>query len=484
MADGEVEVAIKIKPEVQGAKVVQNELEKTGNAAKRAAKNTKDAAKGASSAIGDLSKTVGFLKKALTGFGVAGLFTVVVGSINKVRESFDAAAKAAEDLKKVQEELGASKAIQGLATQYDRLKESIASAKTEAEHQLDMIDRRVQSRRRREEAEADAAKEEELAALNPEDADYNEKKQIIEAKYAREAAQRAASNEREDAILARQKLQSQADMQEQAATAQEAQSAVIQERIAKAKREKSVAEAESVDLNDADKTGFWDATGKTAQQLFTLDWGRVAQAKTAEGDQKRLDAAKRAAELELEIERLQEEKRKSDATAQEMRKEAGRIRERRDVMAEDIETIDIKAETSRGVANRNVEAGVTALTKKRDENTDAMTASENLQREKASLETRLAEERARKAAAAKNVYDAGNALDLAKANGSGVAAATSNLHSAQTAANEVNASADKAINALTETLKDVKKRLEAATDHMRKQSSQTHYAWSESPPGA
>lgn len=484
MADGEVEVAIKIKPEVQGAKVVQNELEKTGRAAKNAAANTKDAAKGASGAFGNLSKSIGVLKQALTAFGVAGLFTAVIAGINKVRDSFAAAAKTAREFDKIQNELGASKAIQNLATKYDRLKESIAGAKAESEHQLDMIDRRVQSRRRREEAEAEAAKEDELAALSPDDPEYAEKKQIIEARYAREAAQRAASNEREDVILARQKMKSQAELQEQAATAQDAQSAVIQSRLAKARSEKMVAEADSVALNDADKTGALDAIGKTLQQLFTGDWGRLADAKTTGGDQKRLEAAKRAAELELEVERLEEEKRKSDAAAQEMRNEAGRIRERRDVMAEDLETIDARAETSRSVADRNVEAGVAALTAKRDANADAMTASENLWREKAALESRLAEERARKAAAAKSVYDAGNALDLAKANGSGVAAATANLQSAQTAANEVNASADAAINALTKTLEDVKKRFEAAAEHIRKQSSRTEYAWQESPPGA
>lgn len=477
MADGDVSVKIKLGADISGGVQSRQELEKMRQAAK---KTTDDAAKG----FDGLSKQVGFFKKALTGFGVAGLFTGLISALAKIKESFEASAKHAKALDKIQDELAKAKGLQQLVSAYERLKSAAAAAASEQSHALQMIDDSVSNRRRLDSAKLEQGKLAAIAALDPNAPDYAEQKAKIEADYASRSAAMNSSNAREDIVLARQKLDAEAAGKVKEAEAEDAATAVARKKLAEARVEKSKADIEAVDLNENDKTGVVAAIGKTLAQFFTGDWGRMSGATTAEGDQARQNAAKRAADLELRIAELEEEVRKSEGRAAGLRKDAVNLRERRNAMGGALEAAGIEGENTMAAARASEKEASHALDKKQkamqaeaDKNADAMTAAENLSRTQADLQWRIAAEQAKKDATKAVVFQAQNAVDLAKANGKPTGDLTANLQAAQTAANDVNFAADKAIHNLVEMLKRVEAQLKAASDHIKRSSSVTTYAW-------
>ena len=477
MADGDVSVKIKLGADISGGVQSRQELEKLRQSAK---KTTDDATKG----FDGLSKSVGFFRKALTGFGVAGIFTAIYQGVSKIADSFKAASEQAKALDKIQNELAKAKAMQQLVNAYERLKSAAAAAASEQGHALQMIDDRVGNRRRLDSAKLEQGKLAAISALDPNAPDYAEQKAKIEADYASRSAAMNSSNAREDIVLARQKLEAEAAGKDKEAEAQDAATAVVRRKLADAKREKSKADFESVDLNKNDKTGVANAIGKTLAQFFTGDWGRMAGATTAEGDQERQNAAKRAAELEIRIAELEEEVRKSEERAASLRKDAGNLRERHDAMGGALEAADLEGKNALSFARASeAEASRSLATKQKDiqaeseKNAAAITAAENLSRAEADLKSRIAAEQAKKDAASQSVYQAQNAVDLARANGQPVGSLTAELQAAQSAANDINFAADKAISALTETLKRVEAQLKAASDHIKRSSSATQYAW-------
>ena len=470
MADGDVSVKIKLGADISGGVQSRQELEKLRQSSK---KTTDDATKG----FDGLSKSVGFFRKALTGFGVAGLFTAIYQGVAKIADSFKAASKQAEALDKIQNELAKAKGLQQLVSAYERLKSAAAAAASEQSHALQMIDERVGNRRRLDNAKLEQDKLAAIAALDPNAPDYAEQKAKIEADYAARSAAMNSSNAREDIVLARQKLDAEAAGKDKEAEAEDAATAVARKKLAEARVEKSKADIEAVDLNENDKTGVVSAIGKTLAQLFTGDWGRMSGATTAEGDQARQNAAKRAADLEEGV-------RKSEERAASLRKDASNLRERHDAMGGALEAADLEGKNAMSSARASEAEASRSLAKKQkdiqaesEKNAAAMTAAENLARAEADLKSRIAEEQSKKDAASQSVYQAQNAVDLARANGQPVGSLTAELQAAQSAANDINFAADKAINALTETLKRVEAQLKAASDYIKKSSSATQYAW-------
>ena len=115
---------------------------------------------------------------------------------------------------------------------------------------------------------------------------------------------------------------------------------------------------------------------------------------------------------------------------------------------------------------------------------DAVAAVEELAIAKRTTKQQIAAEQARKDEAARTVQAAADDLELAKLNKSGTVQATQNYQAAQRAADGVNREADAAIATLTETLKGIEARLNAAQNHLKSESKKNQYAWSESPAGA
>ena len=364
MAEYDTTIRIGTQADLSGGVQTEKQLEQITRKAKELGKASSESAGKASNAFGRLQQATGRLRQALTGFGVAGIFSALISQIGKVAASFDAAKKRAEDFAKIQKQLAESKGVQQLASDYERLKDAVSAASAEQSHALDMIDEDVKNRRRLEKAQRDAAKQNELAALDPSDPAYAQKVAQINARYAIGESAEAASNAREDVVLQRQRLETQAGLKDQKAAAQDAQTTLIRRKIADAQREKNRADMASQSLNENDKTGVLSAIGTTMSQLFTGDWGRLTEAKTKEGDAERKTEAEKAAAAELKIADLQEELRKSEERAAALRKEAGNLRERRDKAGEALTAIDIERNTA-SISGRTVLAAAdTALGKK------------------------------------------------------------------------------------------------------------------------
>ena len=324
MADRhDMTIGIGLKADLEGGVQTEKQLDKVRQKARELGKDANEAGNQAGASFGRLQKTVGTLKAVMTGFGVAGLFTGLIAGIQKIRDSFAHAQKAAEEFAKEQAGISESKAIDALVSDYDRLKASIAASTAEQNRQLDLIDAEVSARRRLDAAKLASEKERALAALDPSSPDYAEKVKAVETRFGAAEAAMRASNADEDVTQAKQRLVDQAGAKDQEAAAEGARQKAIRAQINAARREQSRASIEAVELNESDKTGVLSAVGTTMKQLFSGDWGRMADAKTAEGDAVRKEAEKRAQEAERKAAQLQEQLRASEERQAELQK--GRI---------------------------------------------------------------------------------------------------------------------------------------------------------------
>ncbi len=490
--DGEVSVNLRITADTGGAAKASEGLRRVGDAARRSAADTRGGLEQMRAASGRVSGAFNALRSVLTGFGIGGVVMAVTGGLSKIVGSFGAAKKSAEDFRAIQSKLAEDGAVAGLANDYARLTDAVSAAAAAENHHLDMIDRQVAARRRLDAARLSAAHEDEIARLDPSAPDYDERRALVDRRYAALRAAAASGNAVEDLVLARQRTNAQADQTDAQASAQDAATKAIAARLAQARRAKSSADVEAVDLNAQDKTGALSAVGKTLGQLFTGDWGRMAGAKTAEGDQVRKAAAEKSAQYERQIRQLEEEKRRSEARAGELRRQAERLRERAGAAGADIEAAEIEGATARRSAARGERAARSALDRNHAAQAteaakvaDAEAASRALARQKAEIQAKIAAEQARKDAAGYAVYQAQGAADTARLGGNRRAqqAALGGLHAAQGAAQGVNSAADAAIAALTETLRSVESRLKAAQSFLQNQSKRQRNAWSEAPAG-
>lgn len=490
--DGEVKVDIRMDADVSGAEKAEKGLDRVRRAARKASSESNGGLERMRAGVGRVSGAFGALRSVLTGFGIGGAVMAITGGLSRIVGSFGAARKSAEEFGAIQRKLGESKAIASLEGDYARLADAIDAAAEAQNHSLEMVDLEVANRRRLAAAKLDAAKENEISRLDPDAPDYAERLDGIERKYAAMKANEAASNAVEDIVLARQRTDAQASQADARADAQDAATKAIDAKIAAAKRAKGASDAEATDLNEHDKTGVLSAVGKTLHQLFTGDWGRMAGAKTAEGDQVRRASAERAAQYELQIQRLEEERRKSEEKADGFRKQAGRLRERAGAMGSAIEAAEIERDTARGSGARGEAAAHGAIERKNAtlaaeeaKAKDARRAVELLSAQKAAIEGQIRERQSDKDAAGLAVYRAQGDYDAARLGGGrrAQASALAGLQGAKDMAMDVDRAADGAINALTAALKSVEARLKAAKTYLESQSRQQRNAWAEAPAG-
>ena len=427
MADRhDMTIGIGLKADLEGGVQTEKQLDKVRQKARDFGKAANDAGNQAGASFERLQKTVGTLNAALTGFGVAGMFTALIAGVQKITGSFGHAKKAAEEFAKEQAGIAESKAIDALVSDYDRLKASIAASTAEQNRKLELIDAEVSARRRLDAAKLASEKERALAALDPSSPDYAEKVKAVETKFGAAEAAMRASNADHDVTLAKDRLVDQAGAKDQEAAAEGARQKAIRAQINAARREQSRASIEAVELNDSDKTGVLSALGTTIRQLFTGDWGRMADAKTAEGDAVRKEAGKRAQEAERKAAQLQEQLRASEERQAELRKEAEQLRRKADVKGGEHEAARIERETEESRARRtNAEAARSLADRQEQIAKDQATISGAAGR-KAEIQARIDAENARLQAAAdrsnkedRDVYLAQRRLEQADAENRG-----------------------------------------------------------------
>lgn len=332
-------------------------------------------------AIGKVTGVVGKFRAVLAGLGVAGVFTALLGQVKAVRESFGKAQAEAERFARAQADAARAKEIDALAESYARLAKSIGDAAAANEHQLAMISKSAAAQRELEDAQARAAEQGELAAVDPDDPAAAERRAAIRAKYAGQASERAALRGEQDVEAHSRELTSQAEQLYGAATKNRFAAGEDADMIARLEDRRKAALARAVSENGRDATTSFSMFAKNVKDIATLNWGGVGDSRTEEGDAVRAEAQAEAERLQGQIDELKKARLAKLQAAADAETQAGR---KMDEAGIEMSRLD--------AARLNREAAGTAA---RTQNTAAQNALDTREAKAAAAPGRLAGMRAR-----------------------------------------------------------------------------------------
>ena len=484
MAEETYTTKLKIEADTKGADQVAAAHERAGRAAKKAADDSKKGFEGLKKSIEGTSRAAEIFNKILSGFGFVGIFTMVVGIVDKLRNSFGATTAEAKKFAEEARKAADTARVEKLADAWKKLEDQISSTSAAQSRANELEDMQRDNARKLEDDQAELSKQQELAALDPSDPLYEKRKAQIEARYGAAAAKRSVSRRQEDANIAADRAGNEA-----AAMSTEAMKrslALTDERaeLERLRRERSRAIDASTADNHADVQGAGGAFLSNLKNIISLDWGKVGDMRTDEGDAIREDAKKRADELEKQIKDKEAQIAAQERKISELQSGADHLTQKATLHRGAAFGAETAMETASLAGSAAVSAADKAITDEQTRIADAHRARAALTAKRDELKAQIAAAQGRKDAAGLAVFNAQGAVDLARANGGkGLAGAQGALNEAQSTALEVSHSADRTIAALTKTLKDVESRLKAAQTAIESQSKQTRYAWSEAPAG-
>ena len=465
MADETYTTRIKIEADTNG-----------GEAAAKSFEKAEAKAKGFSKAVGGVTKAVNLMRSALVGFGVVSLFTSFIGAVENLRKKFGEATGEADKLKEASEKAADKKRVEELTVAYDNLAKSIAAASKERERANELEDMALGAAREQEDINAEAAKAEELAALDPNDRYYEQKKAQIEAKYSGAAANRAAQRKVEDAERAAARTAAEAEAKGAEATQRSAALVGDRQQLDELKRRRSQALADSVSDNASDLSGAGETGWVNFTRFFGMNggWARLGESRTDEGDAKRKAAEDKAAELEKQIKEKEKNIAEKERQIAELEKEASFLSNKSVIQSSLAENAKDAASVTRTSSSRAAAAAAAGLSGRIESENDAVEAKRLLEQKKAEIESQIAAQKQRVADAGMRVYAAQGAQSEAAANGDrrGAAAAGQQVASAQAAAQEVEYGANRLIASLTERLKQVTDLLSKANSAIAKNNQQ------------
>ncbi|MBE6397372.1 MAG: hypothetical protein E7046_10240 [Lentisphaerae bacterium] len=484
MAEETYTTKLKIEADTKGADQAAAAYEKSGRAAKKASEESKKGFEGLKKSIEGTSRAAEIFNKVLSGFGFIGIFTMVVGIVDKLRNSFSATTAEAKKFAEEARKAADTARVEKLADAWKKLEDQISNASAAQSRANELEDMQRDNARKLEDDQTELAKQKELAALDPNDPLYEKKKAQIEAKHSAAAAKRSVARRQEDANIAADRAGNEA-----AAMSTEAMKrslALTDERaeLERLRRERSRAIAASTADNHADAQGVGGAFLNNIKNILSLDWGKVGDMRTDEGDAIREDAKKRADELEKQIKDKEAQIAAQERKISELQSGADHLTQKATLHRGAAFGAETAMETASLAGSAAVSAADKAVTDEQTRIADAHRARAALTAQQAQLKAQIATAQGRKDAAGLAVFNAQGAVDLAKANGGkGLAGAQGALADAQSTALSTNASADRLIAALTKALNDVNTKLKAAQTAIESQSKQTRYAWSEAPAG-
>ena len=484
MAEETYTTKLKIEADTKGADQAAAAYEKSGRAARKASEESKKGFEGLKKSIEGTSRAAEIFNKVLSGFGFIGIFTMVVGIVDKLRNSFGATTAEAKKFAEEARKAADTARVEKLADAWKKLEDQISNASAAQSRANELEDMQRDNARKLEDDQAELSKQQELAALDPNDPLYEKKKAQIEARHSAAAAKRSVARRQEDANIAADRAGNEA-----AAMSTEAMQrslALTDERaeLERLKRERSRTIDASTADNHADAHGVGDAFLSNIKNIISLDWGKVGSMRTDEGDAIREDAKKRSDELQKQIKDKEAQIAAQERKISELQSGADHLTQKATLHRGAAFGAETAMETASLAGSAAVSAADKAVSDEQTKIADAHRARAALTAQQAQLKAQIAAAQGRKDAAGLAVFNAQGAVDLAAANGGrGQGAAQAALNEAQSAALEVSHSADRAIAALTKTLKDVESRLKAAQTAIESQSKQTRYAWSEAPAG-
>lgn len=482
--EGEINVKLKISADNAGAKSAEQSVKNVGSAAKKTAEESKKGFEGFQKSIEGTSRAAEIFNKVLSGFGFIGIFTMIVGIVDKLRNSFSATSAEAKKFAEEARKAADTARVEKLADAWKKLEDQISNASAAQSRANELEDMQRDNARKLEDDQAELSKQQKLAALDPNDPLYEKKKAQIEARYSAAAAKRSVARRQEDANIAADRAGNEAAAM--SAEAMQRSLALTDERaeLERLKRERYMAIDASTADNHADAHGVGDAFLSNIKNIISLDWGKVGSMRTDEGDAIREDAKKRADELEKQIKDKEAQIAAQERKISELQSGADHLTQKATLHRGAAFGADTAMETVSLAGNAAVSAANKAVTDEQARIADAHRARAALTAKRDELKAQIAAAQERKDAAGLAVFNAQGAVDLARANGGrGQGAAQAALNEAQSIALEVSHSADRTIAAMTKSLNDVNTKLKATQTVIESLSKQTRYAWSEAPAG-
>lgn len=417
-------ITIKTVADTSGADKTAQAHDKVAAAAKRSAAETARSAQTAGQAIERASSAVGKFRAVLTGLGVAGVFTGLIGSIKAVVESFGKAQAEAEKYAKAQKEAAADREVNALAEAYAKLAKAIGDAASANEHQFAMLEKSVAAQRELEDAQDRAAEQQELAAIDPNDPAAAEKRAAIQAKYAGRASVRAANRGEQNIQRRAAALESQATGLFEGATKTRLSANEDQAMIDRLEQERKAALARSVSENGSDATTSFSMFGKNMKDILTLNWGGVGDSRTEAGDAERAAELQRAEKLQGQIDALKKARDAKLQSAAGMEAQGQQKMDEQGVELKRLEAAGLNIRAASTAATAQTSAAYGALSAKQNKIDADRKTYERAVREKESVDRQIEQAKAQLALVQEQktqnglaMARAGDAYDMAVANG-------------------------------------------------------------------
>lgn len=367
MASGNNDTTIKLglEADLSGGAQTEKQLEAVRNKAKQLEKDGTASVGKVTGAVGGLHKACGLLRNILTGFGVVGVFTALAAAVGKVKDSFGAAKKEAEELEKAKTKAAHKEAVEALAKSYETLGEAMRKAGEAMQRANELEDIATKNARALEDAQLDLAEQKELAAVDANDPEAAEKRAAISARYAERRGGLTAQRSREDLASEQNRLMAQAGAKRNDAARIDDLAKDYDKQIAEVMSRILNAKLRSTEFNEKDAgNGFWSTLGVSVKRFVSLDWGQLTNPKTEEGDAIRKDAAAEAEKLEAELKQLEGQREAKRKQAAALRAEAEHMDERAGAIGGMYAAIDARETATAISGSRSVKDADTALGKK------------------------------------------------------------------------------------------------------------------------
>lgn len=314
-ADNDVDIKIKLSADKRGGDEVTQTMDRVEKKAKSTADSTANSFKEASRSVSAFGKVLHSITKISF---VAGSLSSVISLWDSLHEKARKAREEAAEFAKETEKAADAERIDKLAESYRKLGEEIGNAAKARQRANELEDMQTSEADKLEDSEAQLKKTQAIAALDPSDPAYEQKKRQIEAEYEAESAKRNVARTKRDAETKERREYAEAEAKYGEATERSFAAIEDKQQAAVMRGRAERARAKSTEDNEKDASGFWSNFFGQLKAVVTLDTKHLGTHRTAAGDEER----KR---LEEEAKRYEEEAKKLEKSAKEKETEAAEI---------------------------------------------------------------------------------------------------------------------------------------------------------------
>lgn len=481
MANNDVTVKLKIEADTSGEKKVEAALKNTEKAAKKSFtsfvggfENAKRAAEKFKSVVESVAQ-IGFLKMS---------FDAIIGLVDKLRSAQQKAKEEAIAHAEAERDAANTANLEKLIDTYGKLEEQISKANKERERGNEIDDMKRSAADKLEDDTAELNMMQDVAALDENDPLYDKKKAQIMAKYNADKLKRSVARQKRDLNIAEERTYQEQESIISEADAKEFSLMDDKANAADLRNQAAALRAQSAQENEFDNNSMTQQFLHNLKSIFTLNWDKFGDSRSDKGDELRKQQEQKANDLEQKANEQDAMIAAKQKNIADLRSNASHLGAKAAAYGDMSANLSVRSEIADMTASSMVSSANTALNNATADISDATKAKALLSLKRDSLMRQIANEQDRKSAAGMSVYQAQTDFETAQLAGKGVSNAYDNLQSAKNAAQNVEHSANTAINALTETLNQVNQKLNEAANFLKSNQKQTRNFLSETPPGA